>query len=302
MKTTLGILTGLAILSAAVPAPAQAPVDASAEQATYRVNIAGRQRMLSQRIAKAACLRAIGADAATYDAQLAAAHTLFSATDQALRAGDPAQDLPPERFNTVIAALEALTPSVMAYDRLIARTQAAPDLDAEAMLALDEVAVDVLTRMNAAVNTMARAYGSVTPDVPLALTITVDVAGRQRMLTQKAVKEACLMRVADDPAIYAERLAGTVQIFDLSLDALQTGFADAGVLAAPTPEVEEGLAEVEALWLPVKAVLDGAAGGVVLDQQALRDLAVATEPLLARMNAVVGLYELVDPATLTGTN
>lgn len=145
--------------------------------------------------------------------------------------------------------------------------------------------------MNMAVFQTARAYADVSPDLPLGQTITVDVAGRQRMLTQRAVKEVCMMRVADDPQAYAARIAETVQLFDLSLNALMVGFDQAGVIPAPTEAIASRLQDVRDLWVPVKALMDRAAAGEVLSDTDMALLASETEPLLRTMNEAVGLYE-----------
>ena len=150
---------------------------------------------------------------------------------------------------------------------------------------------DVLKYMNIAVFKIARAYAASVAEVPLGLTITIDVAGRQRMLTQKAVKEACLMVTAEDPLVYADRLGETIELFDLSLKALRDGYEDVGVIAAPTREIDRKLLEVAGLWEPVRSILDRAAEGQVLSDRDLSKVARMSEPLLQTMNEAVGLYE-----------
>ncbi|MEL6678677.1 MAG: type IV pili methyl-accepting chemotaxis transducer N-terminal domain-containing protein [Pseudomonadota bacterium] len=265
----------------------------SASEAAYRVNLAGRQRMLSQRMAKSACLMASGIDTETHYDQMAKAFALFETSDMALRDGDPERGLQPERYRRVLNALEKMDVAWGIYAPLIRTGVDARSMQVEDMTLVNSASVEVLKLMNDAVNMTARAYGSVTPDVPLTLTITVDVAGRQRMLTQRAVKQACLLRVTDDPVGLAEALSSTIGIFDISLTALRQGMAEVGVMAAPNAIVADKLAEVQTLWTPVKALLDRAAAGEALPDADLAKLAELSEPLLRTMNEAVGLYETV---------
>lgn len=263
----------------------------SASEAALRVNVAGRQRMLSQRMAKAACLMATDVAADVHFDQMDAAYALFVRSNEALRAGDPDIGLQPERYRRVLNALDKMDLAWSIYSKLVEQGIETKQFEVRELKTINSESVEVLTLMNRAVNTTARAYGSVTPNVPLTLTITVDVAGRQRMLTQKAVKEACLMRVSDTPEVFAEALKGTVGMFDLSLTALRFGMQDVGVMSAPTGAVADKLAEVQELWAPVKSLLDQAATGDALTESEIRQLAQMSEPLLKTMNQAVGLYE-----------
>lgn len=284
----------IAIALAAPPGNAQDADEQAAIEAARKVNIAGRQRMLSQRMAKAACLMSRDISfAATYD-QLTQAYSLFQRSDSALRLGDEELGLSAEALPAVQDALTAIDGSWATYSSLLETAVDSGLVEATELEALDGESRNVLKRMNIAVFKTARAYASVIPQLPLGLAITVDVAGRQRMLTQKAVKEACMMATAADPSLHAERLSETIELFDLSLRALRDGYDDVGVIPAPTREIDRKLLEVEGLWQPVKAMLDRAADGEILSDRDLARVARMSEPLLQTMNEAVGLYENID--------
>ncbi len=261
-----------------------------AAQATNRINIAGRQRMLSQRMAKAACLMAQNISVTTAFDQLTQAHSLFLSSDRALRKGDPDLGLAPEEFSAVLEALDEINPHWEVYRGIVDAGIKNAAIESAELEVLDDASLSVLEFMNSAVYTTARAYASAIPEVPLGLAITVDVAGRQRMLTQKAVKEACLMRIATDPAEQAARLAETVKLFDRSLVALLEGFPAAGVIPPSDPELSRKLREVSELWKPVKEILERAIADGHLTDWDLSALARETEPLLRTMNEAVIMY------------
>ena len=285
-------LCGAAFIFAPGGVPVAAASDApTAQEAARKINIAGRQRMLSQRMAKAACLMAQDVAATTAFDQMTQAFNLFQKSDTALRTGDAAMKLKPEKFPKVLNALSAIDEHWAVYKIVIENGIENASIKNDQLDAMDGASLRVLKFMNIAVFKTARAYAAVSAEVPLGLAITVDVAGRQRMLTQKAVKEACLMRSAKDPADHAARLAGTVELFDTSLKALQEGFADVGVIAPPTPELARELQKVGELWAPVKKILDRAAEGDKLSDRDLQTVARLSEPLLRTMNKAVGMYE-----------
>ena len=293
---TRGLCVGLAMAATLLsPSLSFAQTEITAETASLRVNIAGRQRMLSQRMAKAACLMSQGISEVTAFDQMAQAYNLFIVSDDALRNGNPTLGLPRETLPEVQIAMDNVTPAWMAYRELLETGIADASFLPNAMEELDTASLSVLGNMNRAVFQIAKSYGELFEDIPLLQNVTVDVAGRQRMLTQRAVKEACMMRVADDVTEQSRRLSETVQLFDLSLTALQLGYDQLGVIPAPTPEIVAKLEEVRGHWTPIKAVLDRAASGEVLSDIELEQLARDSEPLLWAMDAAVGLYEATPP-------
>ena len=283
--------TTLMAATALPPAMAQDNGAITAIEAEHKVNIAGRQRMLSQRMAKAACLMAQDISFASAYDQLTQAYNLYQRSADGLRAGNADMGLVEEQFPDVLEALTAVDGPWSDYSAVLAGGIEDGSIESTALEQLDNASLDVLKKMNIAVFKTARAYAEVTDKVPLGLTITIDVAGRQRMLTQKAVKEACLMSLSADPLIHADRLAETIEVFDLSLNALRDGYEDVGVIAAPTREIDRKLIEVLDLWEPVKTILDRAAEGETLSKRELSRVARLSEPLLRTMNEAVDLYE-----------
>lgn len=286
----LGVLTALVAVPETI-ASAQNNEGITVAEAAQKINIAGRQRMLSQRMAKAACLMAKDISFATAYDQLTQAYGLFERSEVALREGDEDMGMPPETSTKVLQALSAVSEPWGNYKVIIEKGIEDGTIESAELDVLDSTSLDVLKYMNIAVFKTARDYASVSADVPLSLTITVDIAGRQRMLTQKAIKDACLMTISADPSAHADSLAESVELFDQSLKALRDGYEDVGVMAAPTRGIDRMLLEVESLWQPVKTILDRAASGEVLSDRDLSRVARMSEPLLQTMNEAVGLYE-----------
>lgn len=291
--SAIAIALGVGVFSAPLAVSANS---ITAIEVTHKVNIAGRQRMLSQRMAKAACMMSADIGAPQHFQQMSSAYDLFVRSDNALRYGSVEMELPAENRRAVMRALGRIDVPWAGYSNIIEEVMdegtAAPD----EMVILSAASNEVLKFMNMAVNQTARSYGNVLPDVSLSLTITIDVAGRQRMLTQKAMKETCLMFITGDEG-FAQGLERTISLFDLSLTALEDGFEDVGVMAAPNGEIAQQLAYVRELWTPIHAHLRAASAAGAIDGQTLADLALDTDVLLREMNRAVGMYEYVKTGT-----
>ncbi|GAB6135237.1 methyl-accepting chemotaxis protein [Thermococcus prieurii] len=126
--------------------------------------------------------------------------------------------------------------------------------------------------------------------------IVIDIAGRQRMLTQKMSKEALIVALGNDS--YRDDLLSTAELFDTCLKALLYGGKapihdkEWNVPPAP-PEVRDQLEKVEKLWEPfyasVKIVAKDDPNSPEF-KKALNYIITHNDQLLAEMNTAVGLY------------
>ncbi len=102
----------------------------------------------------------------------------------------------------------------------------------------------------------------------------IDKAGRQRMLTQRIVKDYCMMGTEVDPEHGRKQLADSVALFETQLAEL--------VAYAPNDEVRGLLEKVQVLWAPFETV---AAGPVDRDGAAM--LLETDDALLGAAHAAV---------------
>lgn len=291
------LITSLVASGLAYPSIVSGQTAVVADDPSLRINMAGRQRMLSQRIAKAACLMSQDIDTTNAFDQMSQAFALFKKSDTDLRAGNVELGLAKEVNEPVLKALGRIDSHWDNYSQIIQTGLDEGFIEEEDLRDLNQASLKVLKFMNIAVYKTARTYAQDTQSIDLGLAITIDVAGRQRMLTQRAVKSACMMRVADDPTIHADDVASTMELFHSSLQALQDGFDEIGVVPPPNAEVARTLREVSELWQPVRVTLDRAAKGEVLSIRDLGNLAREAEPLLRTMNEAVGLYKQKPPSS-----
>jgi len=280
----------LACLIFAPPALALSDSDAPDARASilHRIDLAGRQRMLSQRIAMSACLVHAGAEPAVNAARADSAEALFDRTQRGLRAGDAELDLAPESQADV---LEALTAVERLWPKMRETAMVVREGGPAAALALTRLRTQagmLLKATNEVVTRMEDAYaqGLVAPELAGA----VSLAGRQRMLIQKAMMQACFAASSGHGAALKAKVLATKSLFEHSLANLLIGDAAAGVIPVPTPEIDAQLVRIVRMWRWLGADLEALASGTDMGPERLAQLARAAEVVLIVMNETVGLY------------
>lgn len=132
---------------------------------------------------------------------------------------------------------------------------------------------------------------------------TIDVAGRQRMLTQRMSKEFLQVSLAIDSEDNKARMRGSINLFNVTLYQLINGDSATGIVGTPNNLVKAGLDGVVALWVPfAKLLLDNVetirdSAGLV-NMEVLSQVEAQNVPVLVASNVVVG--RLVDAAKSAG--
>lgn len=285
MRAVFPILILLLFLAAPLPAIAAG----EGADALHRINIAGRQRMLSQRIAMAACLVQTGADAEVNRNRVTAAQALFTETLNDLRHGNDGAGLGAETDATVLVRLDQVDRAWAEYSTIAHDALAGDAGSAAALTRLHAMAGKLLKLTDAVVTELEAIHGDglVAPE----LVAAVNIAGRQRMLIQKTMMEACFAaRNGNMPAL-TKRVLAAKSLFEHSLANLLIGQEQQDIIPAPTDEIEAQLVRVIRVWRWLGADLEALAEGGGMSSDHLAMLARAAEVVLTTMNETVSLYE-----------
>ncbi|PJE26998.1 Type IV pili methyl-accepting chemotaxis transducer N-term [Pseudooceanicola antarcticus] len=282
-------LLALDLIPALGIAPLLAATPLSASEAKHKINLAGRQRMLSQRMAMLSCMADSDVQAESAVARAGGAFALFDQTLNGLRFGDAEHGLSTEKNMEMLDALAAVDLLWQGYGRAVEGYVTGGE--AASLRVIHARNPAVLKTMNDAVGLMERLYGEglIAPDLAAA----INVAGRQRMLIMKALKEACMVGRGFDPEGDRRALQGTIALFSSSLYKLRVGNAWDGIIAPPSFEIDMQLELVQAVWDWMEPYLKEIAAGGPADPARLSELLYHGEVALREMNVAVGLYEKV---------
>lgn len=281
------VFSGLTMTTTAISAN-----EVTAEEASRRVNVAGRQRMLSQRMAMSACFVTAGIDTEMHYDQLETAFAEFSQVHDGLRNGDEELDLHAEGFHHVIDALAAVEEDWVVYEEMIAGFIQIKMMTPGLLNQFDEHGLAVLEDMNIAVASIAHGYSADLEELPQILALTIDFAGRQRMLTQKVAKEFCLVTSGVNVEENLELLLHTQEQFDLTMVALEHGIPHM-ITAAPTAEILERLYEVDVLWKHSDEIISQVIAGEEITREDRHFVSSHINEVLHAMEEAVKLYETV---------
>ncbi len=119
------------------------------------------------------------------------------------------------------------------------------------------------------------------------MAVVINLAGKQRMLTQKMTKELLLVANGLDVEGNKASLGKTVALFNRTLQGLIDGDQGLGLPGTKDPAIRKQLAVVQGLWKDYKPVLDA----VDTSTAGLSKAAKMNLPLLKNMNKAVKMYE-----------
>ncbi|KEJ94541.1 Type IV pili methyl-accepting chemotaxis transducer N-term [Pseudosulfitobacter pseudonitzschiae] len=266
---------------------ATAQVAASGSAVVVRVDISGRQRMLSQRMAMASCFVMGDVETEKNIKNAHQAYDLFSQTQGVLRHGGTRDNLEPERDPQVLALLDQSDEIFDTYGRAVLQVTH-QDLQSVVVAQVTELDLPLLKLLNQTVGAIEASGTSATQDGVLAN--TVNIAGRQRMLSQKVLKEFCYVSLGVDRERQQKRLAETLALFETSLALLETGSAEQNVLAPPNKRARGRLKRARLVWEKLSPILHRAIAGQDLSRDDLHRVASFSEDLLKASQHVVASY------------
>lgn len=264
--------------------------DLEASEATRKVNLAGRQRMLTQRMSMAACYATLGIEPVLHFEKLATAHAEFAQVHQGLRFGDLELELEEEGYKHVIDALNVVDTHWSTYQPIVEALLSIQMMSDDALNAMDAKGLAVLHDMNVTVGTIANTYAGDLENLPEILTLSIDFAGRQRMLTQKISKEFCMIEAGLNVEENVENLRVSREQFNLTQQALEVGVPRL-IVEAPTPEILAKLREVDELWIAPNAIFARVEAGEIVSRWDVEHVVHYMDDVLIAMDEVVALYE-----------
>ncbi len=280
MKKVLSVVALIACLTLGAQAEAsksdvKTEVTQTKEQGANVINLAGKQRMLTQKMSKEALFIAKGINVKANSESLGKTASLFDKTLKGLVEGDDELKLPKTTDKDILAQLKKVSELWASMKKSI-DVVAAGKADKTALEAISKENIPLLKNMNKAVQMYAKASGSkLTPE----MADTINRAGKQRMLTQKMTKELLLVANGIDADVNKGNAKKTGELFESTLKDLTDKCKD--------EKIKTQLGVVAKLWADYKDIIVKAD----TSDASLKKAEEMNIPLLKNMNKAVKMYE-----------
>ena len=288
MGSILAAVMVFFLCSAAIPVMAKGP---NAIQYGVVLNLSGKQRMLSQKMSKEVMLIALGHDTAGNVKNLQATTTLFDRTLKGLRDGDKELKLVPTSEQTILDQLKVVEGLWNEFYPVLKEILDKKSVSKEQVSSVASMNLPLLKEMNKTVGMYendARKYGlSADPGVA----VTINLSGRQRMLTQKMSKEFLLIAYGHEAEANKKNLSATSDLFEKTLTGLLEGDPEQKLPRTYLKSIRVQVEHVQELWASFKPLIDSAASGGAIAAAQIKEVADKNLPLLIEMNNAVGKYE-----------
>ncbi len=246
------------------------------------LHLSGKQRMLTQKMSKEIFLIAKGIHIEENRRHLYKTAILFDWTLKGLLNGEKRLRLVKTKNLIIIQQLKKVTQHWKKFhqnvDAVLMGETSTP--------LLEQVAVQnlfLLNEMDKVVKMYEKESGSrLTPMQAR----TLNLAGKQRMLTQKITKELLLVANAINPIENRVNLKNTMSLFERTLKGLLYGDATLGLSSTHNSAIRTQLRKVDQIWKKYKSILKKSD----FSQEDLVKAAQLNIPLLREMDNAVKMY------------
>ena len=247
------------------------------------LNLSGRQRMLTQRIAKDALLVAAGIDADFARKDLVKSANLYNKTLNGFINGDPSQKLVATKDPKIREYLKFVksewTPF---YENAMKFAKSKNMASLKYLLAKNENMLKISHKL-----VQMYKHSSKSSNISKEMAEKVDLSGRQRMLSQKMLKEKLMILYNINKSENSKKLAKDISDFDTVLHDLMKGSKERGWSPEPITHILNQLKVVESIWKKFQPILNS-------KKLSKRDMAQVNKldmKLLFEMNKAVKMYE-----------
>lgn len=257
------------------------------------INLSGRQRMLTQKMMKEAFLIYVDIDIEKNRNNLKETRGLFVKILGALHDGDSSLKLPPTASGAIKAQIDSVNLLFKNINYILERIIAGEMPSRDAILELAENNPVLLKNMNTIVEMYEQEARNVLSGNETFLGIEINLAGKQRMLTQKMTKEALLIYLGVDSRKNKRLLRETCALFDKTLKGLKYGDGDLGLPYTMEENIIGQLDFVIKIWGELRPIVEKSSD-IMLDKiskEELETVARLNVLLLTEMDKTVRMYE-----------
>lgn len=286
---SMAISTSLAAYISTIPTASHAG-DHALMQAVIRIDMAGRQRMLAQRMTMLSCLVHLDIDAESNSQKALAVRDLYGETLEDLHSGNAALNVMAATTPQVLSAISDARAPFQEISDLLSTLEGNSAMSIQRLQAIANASEQVFQTAYDLTNQAQSASSVALQGLPLINSMIINISGRQRMLAEKSAKLFCLAQAGINVDQNLQELTKTESIFDNTMLALINGMPGV-ILPPPTAEIKTKLERVWATWKPAKDMLDSAVEGATFSADDIAFVVSELETVRVMMNEVVKLYD-----------
>jgi len=259
----------------------------SDKELAVTINLAGKQRMLTQKMSKEAMLIKLGIDLDKNVKKLKSTSALFDKTLKGLQKGDSSLGLVPTKDKKIQAKLKEVEKLWKPFYARIKNIYSLKNISDDTFKYIENNNLKLLKTMNEAVY-MYAALGNKGGN-KLKMANDINLAGKQRMLTQKIAKDLLFYQAGMEPKKSLKSLVASIKLFNKTLKGLYNGDKELHLVGTKLPKIRKQLDIVKDIWsqtepLIYKAVKDKK--NPKLTKKVISNL----DKTLVEMNKAVVLY------------
>ncbi len=272
------------------PALADGP---TAAQYGVVLNLSGKQRMLTQKMSKEIVLIAMNHNTAKNLASLKETSALFDNTLKGLRNGDSGLQLAPTSNSHILSQLDVVDGIWTKFYPVVQTIIDQGSATKEQISFIAEQNLPLLKQMNKCVKLYEKDASKSGLSSSPGVAVTINLSGKQRMLTQKMSKEFFLIAYGYNVQDNKLNLQETYTLFDRTLKGLLDGDASLNLPGTTDFAIRSKLTSVQSMWNMFQpAIAYGADASTSTIEMVKVDLiARGNIPLLKKMNQCVKMYE-----------
>ncbi len=217
------------------------------------INLAGKQRMLTQKMSKDALLIAEGIDVEKNKKDLKESMELFDKTLKGLMHGDKDLRLAKTNNKEILKQLQKINSIWQDFKKDLQKVLNG-ETSKETLENISKKNLPLLHNMHKAVVMFVKKSGSLSK-LDKFTANAINIAGRQRMLTQKIAKELLLVDLGIDAEKNRKNIENTIKIFSESLNGLINGDKKLGLKPCKLNHIKKQLLIVKGYWDQIEPTL-----------------------------------------------
>ncbi len=272
---------------------APALADPSAAEYGVVLNLSGKQRMLTQKMSKEIVLIAMGHQTDANLKNLEATAGLFDKTLKGLRNGSAELRLVPTNNSRILRQLDKVDAIWSEFKPVVQSIIDQGSASQEQVTTVAQQNLPLLKQMNKCVKLYEKDASKAGMSAAPGLAVTINLSGKQRMLTQKMSKEFFLIAYGHDTDNNKLNLQETYTLFDRTLNGLLDGDASLDLPGTTDSTIRGQLKTVKNMWDRFQPTMAFGADSATLTISSEKIILVANGnvPLLKKMNKAVKMYE-----------